>query len=83
MQGNTQGQKLVPEHAELSFVRIKKITPRGQQPVYNMEVDQYHNFSVNGGVVVHNCMDDIRYFVMTVLRYKVGKEQYIPLYARR
>ena len=30
-----------------------------------------------------HCLDDIRYFVMTVLRYKVGKEQYIPLYARR
>lgn len=30
-----------------------------------------------------HAMDDIRYFVMTILRRKVGKEQYIPLYARR
>ena len=30
-----------------------------------------------------HAMDDIRYFVMTILRHKVGKEQYIPLYARR
>lgn len=30
-----------------------------------------------------HAMDDIRYFTMTILRHKVGKEQYIPLYARR
>lgn len=30
-----------------------------------------------------HAMDDTRYFVMTILRRKVGKEQYIPLYARR
>ena len=30
-----------------------------------------------------HAMDDIRYFVMTILRHKVGKEKYIPLYARR
>ncbi|HHV32241.1 MAG TPA: hypothetical protein GXX74_07525 [Clostridiales bacterium] len=31
-----------------------------------MEVDGYHNFAVNGGLIVHNCMDEIRYFVNTV-----------------
>lgn len=30
-----------------------------------------------------HAMDDIRYFVMTILRYKAGKQQYVPLYARR
>lgn len=30
-----------------------------------------------------HAMDDIRYFVMTILRHKIGKEKYIPLYARR
>lgn len=30
-----------------------------------------------------HAMDDTRYFVMTILRHKVGKEPYIPLYARR
>lgn len=30
-----------------------------------------------------HAMDDIRYFTMTILRHKVGKEKYIPLYARR
>lgn len=41
-----------------------------------MEVDEYHNFSVNGGVIVHNCMDDTRYFCQTILREKVGKAPY-------
>lgn len=36
-----------------------------------MEVKHHHNFSVNGGFVVHNCMDAIRYFVYTVLRFKI------------
>lgn len=30
-----------------------------------------------------HAMDETRYFVMTILRHKAGKEQYIPLYARR
>lgn len=30
-----------------------------------------------------HAMDETRYFAMTILRHKVGKEQYIPLYARR
>ena len=37
-----------------------------------MEVIGTHNFAVNGGVIVHNCMDDVRYFVNTVLRHKSG-----------
>lgn len=82
MQGNTQRLKLVPEGAGISYVGIQGIKPCGKQPVYNMEVDQHHNFSVNGGVIVHNCMDDIRYFVMTILRHKAGKKPYTPLWQR-
>ncbi|HBR08009.1 MAG TPA: hypothetical protein DD735_03805 [Clostridiales bacterium] len=26
-----------------------------------MEVDGYHNFAVNGGLIVHNCIDSVRY----------------------
>lgn len=40
-------------------------------PVYNMEVDEHHNFAVNGGIIVHNCMDSMRYFVMTVMRREI------------
>lgn len=36
-----------------------------------MEVDGTHCFAVNGGLIVHNCMDDIRYFANTILRHKI------------
>ncbi|GAA0115724.1 hypothetical protein UT300016_14510 [Clostridium senegalense] len=39
-----------------------------------MEVKDHHNFSVNGGLIVHNCMDAMRYFIYTILRFKI--EQY-------
>jgi hypothetical protein len=26
-----------------------------------MEVETHHNFSVNGGLIVHNCLDALRY----------------------
>ena len=37
----------------------------GTEPVYNLEVADNHNFAVNGGLIVHNCMDAMRYFVKT------------------
>ena len=45
----------------LSFVKIKKIRPLGREDVFNMEVADHHNFLVNGGLVVHNCIDAARY----------------------
>ncbi len=64
------------------LVGISKIEVEPNEDVYNMEVMGTHNFAVNGGVIVHNCMDDIRYFVNTVLRNKVGKERYNPVIFR-
>lgn len=29
--------------------------------VYDLEVPKYHNFAVQGGVIVHNCIDAVRY----------------------
>lgn len=29
--------------------------------MYNMEVERFHNFAVNGGLIVHNCIDAARY----------------------
>ena len=26
-----------------------------------MEVERFHNFAVNGGLIVHNCIDSARY----------------------
>ena len=60
------------------LVGIVKIEIEPNEDVYNMEVIGTHNFSVNGGVIVHNCMDDIRYFVNTVLKNK-QKKAYISI----
>lgn len=46
-------------------VKIKSIRCIGKADVYNMEVKGHHNFSVNGGFVVHNCMDSLRYLINT------------------
>ncbi len=39
-------------------VRIQEVTEVGLQPVYNFEVDEYHNYLVEGGMVSHNSHDD-------------------------
>ena len=49
----------------------------GAEPVYNLEVDDNHNFAINGGLIVHNCMDSARYFVQTMNIVK-KKEKYVP-----
>lgn len=49
-------------------VRVKSVRPIGTADVYNMEVESHHNFAVDGGFIVHNCMDAMRYFVMQVIK---------------
>lgn len=44
----------------------------GCEDVYNMEVSGTHCFAVNGGIIVHNCMDATRYFVKTKKLMKRG-----------
>ena len=70
---NTAPKNIAPKFAPVQYVGIKAIRKLGAEPVYNMEVETYHNFSVNGGIIVHNCMDAIRYFCMTVLRREIKK----------
>ena len=49
---------------EKKFIKIRSIEYAGKQDVYNMEVRRHHNFSINGGIIVHNCQDASRYLVM-------------------
>ena len=56
------------------LVGVAKIEIEPNEDVYNMEVIGTHNFAVNGGVIVHNCMDEIRYFCNTVMKFKIGKK---------
>ena len=78
---NTPKQKHVAENVPQNFVGIEEITFDGYEDVYNMEVANNHNFAVNGGLIVHNCMDSARYFVQTMNIVK-KKEKYKPLLTR-
>jgi hypothetical protein len=46
---------------------VKCVTYIGEEDVYNMEVDIHHNFSINKGLIVHNCLDSLRYYINTIL----------------
>lgn len=46
------------------MLRVKSVTYAGKADVYNMEVDDTHDFVVNGGFVAHNCYDAVRYMCM-------------------
>ena len=65
---NIQRQSIVHKVAQTeqsqgyhSYVKIKSIKYIGTEDVYNMEVKDHHNFAVCGGLIVHNCMDAMRY----------------------
>ena len=65
---NTAKQSVAPNpvridftRGSLKFAKIKSIRYIGKQDVYNMEVRGHHNFSVNGGLIVHNSIDATRY----------------------
>ena len=45
----------------LNCATVKSVKFIGREDVYNMEVKDHHNFSVNGGLIVHNSIDAIRY----------------------
>mgnify|MGYP000925823126 CR=1 FL=1 len=45
----------------VKYAKVKSVKLVGREAVYNMEVEKHHNFAVNGGLVVHNCIDALRY----------------------
>lgn len=46
-------------------MKVKSITPAGKANVYNLEVEGTHSFVIQGGVISHNCADEVRYFCMS------------------
>lgn len=46
-------------------MRVARITRAGTADVFNMEVEDTHDFVIQGGVVAHNCADEARYFCMS------------------
>lgn len=56
------------------MAKIEAIRYLGKAPVFNMEVESFHNYITAGGTVLHNC-DGIRYFcVSRVLQAEPEKE---------
>ena len=46
-------------------MKVKSVTYAGKADVFNMEVEDTHNFVIQGGVISHNCADAWRYFLMS------------------
>jgi len=69
---NTKIPSVVQSDVPCYYVGIKKITKLNRQPVYNMEVEEAHHFGVNGGMIVHNCMDACRYAIDPLITRKKG-----------
>ncbi len=45
-------------------MKVKSVRYAGRMDVFNMEVDDTHDFIVQGGVISHNCADEWRYACM-------------------
>ena len=56
-----EGDNIIDICCIANYAKIANIRYIGKQDVYNMEVGNYHCFSVNGGLIVHNCIDSTRY----------------------
>lgn len=56
-------------------MKVKRITRVGKSDVYNMEVDDTHSFVIQGGIISHNCADEVRYFCMSRPIKPRAKEQ--------
>ena len=58
----------MPESTEVKKVKVKSIEFCGIEDVYNMEVENHHNFSVEGGFIIHNSIDAVRYALSEDMR---------------
>jgi len=58
--------------AGANLLMVKKITRQTKKPVYNMEVEDVHHFAINGGFIVHNCLDGLRYALTPLITRKKG-----------
>jgi hypothetical protein len=54
--------------AEENWPTVIGVEAAGVQPVFNLEVDDTHSFSINGGLVSHNCWDAVRYGLTPLIK---------------
>lgn len=62
----------------MKSIAVKAISLDGYEDVYNMEVEDNHNFAVNGGLIIHNC-DSLRYFCETMKLVKPKYQRNVQL----
>ena len=63
---NVHHQQVPKDQVLFQNVRmVTEITPCGRFDVWNLEVEDDHSFTLDNGVVVHNCYDAVRYRVLT------------------
>ena len=59
------------EERKVKKVRVKAVRTTGRrEDVYDLTVPDYHCFSVNGGIIVHNSIDAVRYATERIWRRK-------------
>jgi hypothetical protein len=70
MAGNlAAGESLMPLYRrKVINHKVVSVIPCGRADVYDITVDEYHNFAVQAGVFVHNCeADEFGYKILDVL----------------
>ena len=67
--------KLIFHQGQNSVIKIVKREPCGRGDVYNLRVPNVFHFSVNGGLIVHNCADELRYGLMSEPQPAITAEQ--------
>ncbi len=69
---SSQSVSISPQrHAADSVAEVSHVRTAGRADVYCMNVEEVHNFAVQGGVIVQNCFDTTRYYTRragTVIR---------------
>lgn len=70
--------RLAPQNAGLSWrtLRVRSVEPAGRADVYCLTVPDGSAFMIEGGISVHNCVDDWRYACMSrqVSRVKQARQ---------
>jgi hypothetical protein len=64
-------EKYLATHHNHKVVKIEQLNI--EEDVYDMTVDNYHNFAINSGVFVHNCNIGIFYGGMKALAFSVSR----------
>lgn len=63
---------VAPSAADRSYDIVERIRFAGVEPVYNMEVETTHAFSIEGGLISHNCIDALRYAIEPFTKKKIA-----------